>query len=81
MCSLEGDLAGLIRECQAGEAVEYLNEPEVVNILKKWLRDPAAVKATYTFRNIERFHRRDLTGEMMKFIRQFLPAGISKTES
>jgi len=81
MCSPEGDLAKLIRECQAGEAVDYVNKREVVNILKKWLRDPAAVKADYTFQNIDRFHRRQLTEEMMKFIRRFLPSEIRKIEN
>jgi glycosyltransferase involved in cell wall biosynthesis len=74
MCSPQGDLARLIRECQAGEVVDYLNEREVVNILKNWLRDPLTAGTNYSFKNIDRFHRRELTGEMMKFIRQFLPS-------
>ena len=74
MCSPQGDLARLIRECQAGEVVDYLNEREVVNVLKRWLRDPLAVNTNYSFENIDRFNRRELTGEMMRFIRKFLPS-------
>jgi len=81
MCSPQGDLARLIRECQAGEVVDYLNEREVVIILKRWLKDPLNVKSNYSFENIHRFHRRELTGEMMRFIRQFLPVEKSKTGS
>lgn len=69
MCSPGGDLAFLIRQCQAGEVVDYQNVGEVVRVLKKWLKAPTTVKADYTFQNLEQFHRQRLTVEMMKFIR------------
>lgn len=81
MCSPAGDLAWLIRECQAGEVVDYRQVRELVDVLKKWLRDPAAMKANYTFQNLEQFHRRLLTVEMMKFIKSFLSTAYSSPVS
>jgi glycosyltransferase involved in cell wall biosynthesis len=81
MCSPVGDLAGLIQECQAGEVVDYQNEREVINVLKKWLKDPVAMKSDYTFQNVGRFHRRHLTAEMIKFIQQLLKPRTTQTEA
>jgi glycosyltransferase involved in cell wall biosynthesis len=80
ICSPAGDLAGLVRECQAGEVVDYQNEREIINVLKKWLSDPGAIISNCAFQNIEKFHRQQLTAEMIKFIQQFLKPGTSRTE-
>lgn len=81
MCSPTGDLARLIRECQAGEVVDYYHVSELVDVLKKWLKDPAAMKVNYTFQNLEQFHRRLLTAKLMNFIRLLLPTKVSQTNT
>ncbi len=72
MCSPAGDLAWLVHECQAGEVVDYQKTEEVVSVLTKWLKAPAAEKSKYAFQNLDQFHRRFLTVEMMKFIELLL---------
>ncbi len=81
MCAPAGDLAWLIRECQAGEVVDYHHVSELVDVLKKWMKDPVAMKANYTFQNLEQFHRRLLTVEMMKFINRLLSTASSSSVS
>ncbi len=68
MCPPDGDLARVVHDCDAGEAVEFTDVKEIQRILKMWIENPPGLRKQYGVRNIENFSREQLTSQLMDFI-------------
>ncbi|NOX38346.1 MAG: glycosyltransferase family 4 protein [Calditrichaeota bacterium] len=72
MCPLDGDLAELIRQCQAGEVVPHDDVEGIKRVLAQWLTYPERSREKYRFERIEQFERSVQTRQLMEFVRTIL---------
>lgn len=70
VCPENGDLANLVRECQAGEIVEDEDVARTKSILRQWLENRENIHCAYSFKNIDSFNRREQTRTFRKFLAQ-----------
>ena len=68
LCSLESDLAFLVKEHNAGEVIEYNQTADIKFQLKKWITDRSALEKSYLFSNLQKLERRQLTNALIKFL-------------
>ncbi len=57
LCPLDSDLAGLLRRCQAGEALDYNDREGIKRVLWEWMVDRGNLKNRYRFTGVEEFSR------------------------
>lgn len=69
MCSLNGDLAYLIKKSDAGEVIDYQDVQGILDILVYWLRKGPR---KYLFNNLDQYDRKAQSQKMMKFVDLFV---------
>ena len=79
LCDLQSDIADLVRDCQAGEVVDYWDVETVRELLWNWVTDKSLLQKTYTFRHLERFDRRKLTESFLEFVASILTSDRAAT--
>lgn len=72
LCPPDGDLAFLVRHCQAGEVVEYQHLEGIYRVLQDWIHQRPSPGERYRFVHIEAFSREEQTRKLQKFIDDFL---------
>ena len=71
LCSLDSDLAFLIKEHNAGVAIEYDQTAEIKSQLKKWISNRSTLRELYSFDNLQKLERRQLTNSLIEFLESF----------
>jgi glycosyltransferase involved in cell wall biosynthesis len=71
LCSLDSDLVSLIRDHNAGLAIEYDQTAEIKSQLKKWISNNSTLRELYSFDNLQKLERRKLTDSLIKFLENF----------
>jgi glycosyltransferase involved in cell wall biosynthesis len=72
MCSLNSDLAYLIKQCEAGEVIDYFDVDGISEILENWISRKNSFSNAYSFQSLEQFDRRILTQKMMDHVSKCL---------
>ena len=72
MCPPDGDLANLIRQCQAGEVVPDNDVDGVKRVLAQWLTYPERSRQRYRFVGLEQFERAGQSRQLMEFVTNIL---------
>lgn len=79
LCPLDSDLAGLLRRCQAGEALDYNDREGIKRVLREWMASPGNLKNRYRFTGVEEFSRvyqaRQLAGFVEEVVGGYLWPG------
>jgi glycosyltransferase involved in cell wall biosynthesis len=68
LCPNNSDLAYLIKQSEAGIAIDYDDLDSLKTILSRWIYTPTDFNKEFKFKNLEEFHRKYLTEKMIKFI-------------
>jgi len=71
LCPMESDLAFLINEHNAGEAVEFERIDEIKSILKSWINNRSSLSQKYKFEKLEELDRLQLTKALLDFLKMF----------
>jgi glycosyltransferase involved in cell wall biosynthesis len=72
MCPLNSDLAHLIKQCNAGEVIDYFDVEGISEVLDKWLSRMDSITSSYSFKSLDQFDRRILTKNMMDHVSKYL---------
>lgn len=72
MCPPDSDLAALVRNCHAGEAVDYEDIGGIREVLQEWVQHKDSLNTMYEHREMKQFQRGALTAVMMDFIEKCL---------
>jgi len=72
ICPIQSDLAWLIRTHHAGKAIAYSDIESIEETLLSWINSHSQLNRGFTFREIEKYHRKFLTEQLMHFTRQVL---------
>lgn len=71
LCPPESDLAFLVRDHQAGEAIAFENVAEIKSVVLGWIENRSSFSDKYKFSHIEKINRCHLTKELLEFIKDF----------
>lgn len=68
LCPPNGDLAGLIRQSNAGEIVEFNDIQRIKQVLADWMENRDSLAERYRFANVAQYSRQHQTRELMDFL-------------
>lgn len=71
LCPLDSDLAFLINEHNAGEAVEFEQIDQIKSVLKRWIDNRSSLSQQYKFEKLEELDRIRLTKSLLDFLQLF----------
>jgi glycosyltransferase involved in cell wall biosynthesis len=71
LCSLDSDLAFLVKKHNAGIAIEYDHTDEIKSQLKKWITNRSLLEKSYSFDHLQELERCQLTNALIKFLDSF----------
>ena len=70
MCPPDSDLADLVRECKAGEVVEYGDRQGIKAVIEKWLQSGSILESDYCKASLTAYSRRHLANQLMAFLQE-----------
>jgi glycosyltransferase involved in cell wall biosynthesis len=71
LCPMNSDLAFLVREHNAGEAVEFERIDEIKSILKSWIENRSSLSQKYKFEKLDELDRFQLSKALLDFLQIF----------
>lgn len=71
LCPLDSDLAYLVNEHNAGEAVEFDSIDRIKSVLKNWIDNRPSLSQKYKFEKLEELDRTHLTKALLDFLQMF----------